>query len=180
MNKQYIILHHSATVDGITNDWKAICRYHTSWRRPDKGEIVTPEQARALMDKGIHCEPPWRGPCGYHWGIERENGVLVVRLGRELDEIGSHAYGFNAEGVGLCMVGNYDKHPPDLYLWDEIKRQIKVIATEIGQDVVEMAKDGRIMGHRETYEALGKRVEKTCPGTAFDLDALRDELINGI
>jgi hypothetical protein len=178
--KSYIIVHHSATTDGRTNNWLDICRYHQSWRRVDLGEIITAEKAGELTAQGIRCEPPWKPPCGYHRGIERENGVLVVRQGRPLDQDGAHCEGFNHSGVGLCVVGNFDQHEPDLYLWDEIKRQIKVIATELGTDAKTMADEGMILGHRETYELLGKRQIKTCPGSRFDMDKLRQELSDNI
>lgn len=176
--KRYIIVHHSATVDGRLNDWAGIKKYHTSWRRLDKGAIVTQEEAGELMAKGIPVTAPWRD-IGYHYGIERENGLILVRQGRPVNDTGAHATGFNESGVGLCIVGNYDHESPDPLLWEEIKRQVKSIATEIGQDASVMAAKGRILGHRETYGLRGIRPQKTCPGTSLDMDKLRAELIGG-
>ncbi len=175
--KKYIIVHHSATVDGRTNEWDAIRRYHTSWRRLDLNIIVTQEEAGELMAKGVPVTAPWRD-IGYHRGIERENGVLVVREGRPLTETGAHATGFNDSGVGLCIVGNYDRHEPDLLLYEETLRQIGVIAQEIGQDPVVMAKEKRILGHWETYRLRGLRPAKTCPGVLWDMDKMRQDIIN--
>jgi hypothetical protein len=178
--KRYIVVHHSATIDGRLNDWAGICKYHTSWRRLDRGEIVTAQEAGELTAQGVRCEPPWRGPCGYHYGIERDNGLILVRQGRPVAETGAHATGFNESGVGLCIVGNYDREAPDPLLYDEIKKQIRAIAAEIGMDAAVMAREKYILGHRETYALRGVTQQKTCPGSAFDMDKLRQELSDNI
>ena len=36
-----------------------------------------------------------------------------------------------------------------------------------------------ILGHRETYPLLNKPIEKTCPGTLFDMNKLRARVENG-
>jgi hypothetical protein len=51
MNPQCLIIHHSATKDGGTNDWDAIRRYHMSWRY--QGKILTPKEGEELLNKGV-------------------------------------------------------------------------------------------------------------------------------
>ena len=41
---RYILIHHSATVDGDVNDWDAIKKYHMSWRY--QGNIITEKKAK--------------------------------------------------------------------------------------------------------------------------------------
>lgn len=177
--KRYIVVHHSTTADGKFNDWGAICKYHSSWRRMDRCEIIPggKEEAEQLRRAGVPVEAPWKPPCGYHRGLERENGIVYERLGRELDVIGSHATGFNSSGVGLCVVGNFDVAPPDEELWRYIVREVAKLVREMGQDVREMVYEKRVLGHRETYPLLGKPVAKTCPGKLFDMDKLRQNLL---
>ena len=51
------------------------------------------------VKRGIYSE---RGITGYHFVVLRSG---EVELGRELDEIGAHALGYNQRSVGICLVG---------------------------------------------------------------------------
>lgn len=84
-NPQYIILHHSATPDGILSDWEAIRKYH--------------------------IEVNGWNDIGYMWGIDRVLGKPIIQRGRAESEIGAHAIGFNQRSIGICIVGNYDLVP---------------------------------------------------------------------
>lgn len=81
-----VIVHHSLTKDGKTEDWKGIKRYH-------------------MEEKG------W-SDIGYHAGVERINGVLTSLTGRPLNMTGGHCLGHN-DTIGICIVGNFDLAPPD-------------------------------------------------------------------
>ena len=52
-----------------------------------------------------HREKGWL-KIGYHLVITRDG---TLELGRDLDEVGAHAYGHNANSVGVCMVGGIDE-----------------------------------------------------------------------
>lgn len=82
-----IVWHHSATRDGVTNDWAGIRRYH-------------------MEEKG------WAN-IGYHAGIERVNGVVQWHWGRPLHQEGGHCVGWNKIALGVCVVGNFDLAAPD-------------------------------------------------------------------
>lgn len=43
---------------------------------------------------------------GYHWIIRRDG---TVEVGRPIDRVGGHVYGFNDRAVGICMVGGTNK-----------------------------------------------------------------------
>ncbi|MCK5446373.1 MAG: N-acetylmuramoyl-L-alanine amidase [Rhodospirillaceae bacterium] len=56
-----------------------------------------------------HVEGNRWSDIGYHYIIRRDG---IIETGRDLDndgnideEIGAHAYGFNANSLGICMVG---------------------------------------------------------------------------
>lgn len=170
---QGIVLHHSATVDGKTNDWDAIRRYHTSYRID--GNIVTAAvfKQRQAAKQGQHFEEPWT-EIGYHLGLEMVNEELKICRGRSLLFDGAHAQGFNKTHIGICLVGNYDVAPPT-------SDQLQLLATiciEL-QAIYKIPKE-KVIGHRETYLLLGKPVGKTCPGSKFALDGFRSRLTSTI
>ena len=134
-----IVWHHSATKDGDSNDWEAIRRYH-------------------IETKG------WRN-IGYHWGIERENGAIVVREGRPLNWEGGHCVGWNKIALGVCVVGNFDMAPPD--------EEILAAAVKLGQNL--MAQFPAITPERSFYHR--QFAQKSCPGKLFpDLSDFRARL----
>lgn len=166
----WIVLHHSFSADGTTRNWDDIRRYHMSYRY--KGEVISADTYHFLEDKrepGL--ESPWTD-IGYNLGIENVNGTLTVLPGRPIGAIGAHALGFNARSVGICLVGNYDIDPPSedrLALLASTCRQIQF---EFG-----IPRD-QVIGHRETYGKLNppKPIQKTCPGSQFDLEKFRARL----
>lgn len=83
-----IIIHHSATADGVVNDWTAIRRYH--------------------MDTN-----GWRD-VAYHYGVELVGSDYQIQLGRKESEEGAHTLeeSMNFKSVGICLVGDFDKNPP--------------------------------------------------------------------
>lgn len=167
----WVILHHSYSVDGQTRNWDAIRRYHMSFRY--QGEIITESQWAALLAEGktSGLEKPW-SDIGYNLGIENVNGKLTVLPGRPIGAPGAHAVGFNTRSVGICLIGNYDLDPPSedrLALLASLCRQLQ-LEFAIPRD--------QVIGHRETYPKLNppEPVQKTCPGSQFDLTAFRKRL----
>lgn len=62
-----------------------------------------------------HKERGWSG-CGYHYvvcngyenkGDEFEENVMngEIQVGRDLEVAGAHARGYNADSIGICMIG---------------------------------------------------------------------------
>lgn len=84
-NPEYIIIHHSATADGNTNDWETIRKNH-----------------KELGYRDI----------GYHYGIENVGGSIVVQKGRLEHEQGAHAKDWNSKSIGICLVGNFQSYKP--------------------------------------------------------------------
>jgi hypothetical protein len=147
---KYIVIHHSMTPDQEKKDWDAIQEYHTKTLGWDY--------------------------IGYHLGIEKINGQYEVVFGRGLNVIGAHSgvryvsNKFNAEGIGICVVGNYDKNSPssELYAITLFVCQILCWWFEIPP--------GNIIGHRDVYKLLDIPVQKSCPGKKFDIEKIRREI----
>lgn len=62
------------------------------------------------MDVGVEEIEEWhinRGwsEVGYHFVIRRDG---TIEDGRDLDKVGAHAKGFNANSIGICYVGGVD------------------------------------------------------------------------
>lgn len=165
-----IVLHHSATDDdAMADNWKAIERFHTSWRIG--GRIMNPEEVGkykadldALQGKPIPeswkwnaVVRPWRA-VGYHAGIEKVGGVLRFQMGRTLDEIGAHCQGHNQEMLGFCFVGNFDKDRPEDRMYFNAAAWVGYILSE--QPWITLRGI-----HRHSEFA-----PKSCPGRFFDMD----------
>lgn len=137
MDKRYIVLHHSATVDGkAIRDFVAIKKEH---------------MARGYRD------------IGYHWVIENINGILTAIPGRPEWEIGAHCPGRNQDGIGICVVGNFELEVPgnDLYCF---------VANKCS-DIMARHPIREIGGHRDY-------IATACPGKHFDVEVVR-QLVKG-
>ena len=117
-----------------------------------------------------HRAQGWDG-CGYHRVIQ---GDGTVRQGRHDQKVGSHAQGFNAHSLGICLTGNFDKdvlQEED----DQFKALVQVCAVLCKRHGIPPE---RIIGHRDTYKLLRKKVAKSCPGnTAYALLPRLRELV---
>ena len=148
---KWIIIHHSATPDQKTKDWKAIERYHV----------------RKLGWQAI----------GYHYGIEKVNDEVNIFPGRNLDRAGAHAgirgvsNVFNTSGIGICIVGNYDKSDPDPEIYEKAILLCKHLCYYFNIDV------SHVLGHNEIFDFFNLETYKTCPGKNFNMNKFRS-LIN--
>lgn len=155
-----IIIHHSYSPDNRQiNDWESTRRYHMSWRHNDIS--IPAAEAKMLMAAGVDVIPPWKD-IGYHAGQERENGKLIRRIGRPETMTGAHCsqQGMNSRSLGYCFVGCYDRVPPTDY--------------ELGFAAEWLA--DWIRKYRLTVndiEPHSKYAAKSCPGTVFPMDKLR-------
>lgn len=165
--KKYVVVHHSLTEDGNSVNWDAIRRYHMSWRVD--GNSVTEEEAKEAQAEGKKIEAPW-DDIGYNYGIEEVNGKLSVLLGHTLYKPGTHAAGFNTNGIGLCVIGNYQKVRPP-----KDKFEMAALACQYMRKVWmdRLRINLQIIGHRETFVLLKQPVHKDCPGSQWDLNLFR-------
>jgi hypothetical protein len=167
----WIVIHHSAGPDSKVRDWVGIKKYHMSYRY--QGDIIDQVRYAQLKADGktAGLELPWND-IGYNIGLERVDGKLVIQYGRDIGTVGSHALGFNAKSIGICLVGNYNLQAPD-------EEQLSTLARTCReyQDKFNIPRHN-VVGHRETYVLLGQAVQKSCPGRAFDLDVFRARLLD--
>lgn len=131
MKPTRIIIHHSLTRDSSTVSWSAIRWYHTHTMG-------------------------WNA-IGYHAGIELVGGNYEILTGRMLDEVGAHTAGQNADSIGICIVGNFDRDLPPTAQLDLAARYTRSLCRVLGIPT------GRVYRHSD-FSA------KSCPGTRFPWD----------
>ncbi len=124
-----ICIHHSLTADGyVKQDTDAIRRYHVETNGWDE--------------------------IGYHYLVERIDGVPQVTTGRPAEYQGAHCPALNATHFGICIVGNYDLAPPDRDMLDTLR--------DLCNHLME--------GHRILYRDIAYHCDyshKSCPGNLF-------------
>ena len=137
MNK--IIIHHSLTPDSETVSWGAIRKWHMG---------LTGFPIKGHPDYNPYIEAPMRD-IGYHWGIEFIGDRYEILKGR--DGNGAHTIGQNEDGIGICVVGNFDLDPVTPELEDTLHRLLVWLIPLYGID------NHAIYGHCEF-------ASKSCPG----------------
>lgn len=150
--KTHIVVHHSASADHPTLlNFQAIRDYHVKVNG-------------------------WRD-IGYNFVLDRVGGRVETLVGRQLDDAGAHTRELNLNnvGIGVCMVGDYDKEYPAvdamvclIRLCRSLMRQFNIPAFNV-------------IGHREAQAAGGVPLagRKSCPGAKFNMDELRARLASG-
>lgn len=131
-----------------------------AWHRDRK-----PPFKRGLMARDQFN--PDLGSIGYHYVIDLDGRVWT---GRHLDEIGAHALGWNANSVGICLVGGIEREARyTLLQWDALRELVAALQFRLGSGL-------RIVGHRDTSpdadrdgKVTSNEWVKTCPG--FDVGA---------
>jgi N-acetyl-anhydromuramyl-L-alanine amidase AmpD len=154
MNKpEFIVVHHSFTVDGIGESWRAIRKYHIN------------------VDGWYDI--------GYHKGIELVGKKIEVFNGRKDQVPGAHTkeLHMNSRSIGICVVGNYDITAPDEDHLEVLKQVCYAYMVSYSIPT------HKVVGHREIGLMAGydwtKGQYKTCPGSKFDMTALREALYKG-
>jgi len=140
---KYIVLHHSGTAAGSV---EAIHREHRS-RRDASGNN-------------------WLG-IGYHFVIGNGNGMTdgsVVGTFRWKDQIhGAHSGHavFNARGIGICLIGNFEERAPTAKQMAAVRKLVGMLAGRFS------ISGDRVVGHSSIRAT-------SCPGKLFPLKELRE------
>jgi hypothetical protein len=133
-----IILHHtyrSGIPDRPFLDWDGIVNFHVNVLKYDY--------------------------VGYHAGIERVNGHLVICPGRPLFREGAHCLGMNWRALGIAVIGNYDSEPPDRYLYFMIAEVCKIAMLKYPAIKID-----DIYPHNDFST-------KSCPGLKFSVEKVK-------
>jgi hypothetical protein len=174
-----IVVHHSASPDGVTRDTDAIVKYHTSYR-VDYNIVTEAEfyRRKAIKD-GKKFELPWKA-VAYNFLQEYVENKIIINTGRPLWMIGAHA-GYSEPGhppsnyynenfLGLCIIGNYDLVGPSKNVFNTAARFVKGLMNVFG------IFPERVIGHREVFDLMKVPRYKQCPGRLWDMNAFRNLL----
>jgi hypothetical protein len=142
--------------------WRFIVLHHSASRGGDA----------QVIDRDHVAQNGWDG-IGYHFvvgnGVDMPLGRIEATFRWRQQSHGAHAGAlplqkqFNTDGVGVCMIGNYEKQSIDPLAE---RRLVELCAQLI--DRVPTLSVGRIIGHRDVP---GKST--ACPGRGIDLERLR-------
>ena len=106
----------------------------------------------------------WRD-IGYHFviGNGTYSGDGEVEIGRPENEEGVHAVNYNDKSLGICLVGDFMKASPTVRQMASLRKlcKDKMLEYKIPPE--------KVLGHGEVNNT-------NCPGTFFDMEALRKEL----
>lgn len=133
---KYIILHHVKKT-GRRYDVKEIHQWHLN--RETNGE-------------------KWAG-IAYHFYVDKDGKIFI---GRPLNTIGAHTYGYNSVSVGICFEGDFNVEE-----MGKIQLDVSVLLISILSLGYHNAK---IRGHRDFNK------EETCPGDKFPMEELLDRI----
>ncbi|MCG3179591.1 MAG: hypothetical protein BIFFINMI_01929 [Phycisphaerae bacterium] len=146
---RYIVVHHSATNDGSAAKFDA---EHKQRGWDELGYHFVIGNGRGSGDGQIEIGPRWRKQ---KWGAHCKTND-------------NH---FNDDGIGICLVGNFDNYSPTAAQMASLTRLIRYLMAAYDIPV------NRIYGHGEAVKTVpAERRGTDCPGHRFDLDALRRRL----
>ena len=118
--------------------------------------------------KNLHVNKNGWEDIGYHFIIGNDNPFVQdgkVYFARPEKFVGAHALGFNKNSLGICLIGNFDTHKPT-------KAQIEILIHFLRKKMLQYEIPAKnVFGHREL-----QGVTKTCPGTNFNMDWLRQQI----
>ena len=101
---------------------------------------------------------------GYHFGIEDIQSSYEILTGRMMNEQGAHAKGQNVDNIGICFVGNFNKHEVPPTQWQLGVRFVSSLCRVLNIDI------DNVFGHKELCHGY------TCPGIHFDMEGFRTQL----
>lgn len=127
-----IVIHCAATPNGRWHDVFDIDKWHQErgFQRSDDFRLKFNADLLAI---------------GYHFVIYTNGGIAA---GRHVDEVGSHAQGYNSRSLGICLIGT-DKFT--INQWESLRGNINSLQ--------KLWPEVRMTGHRDL-----PGVHKACPG----------------
>lgn len=148
-------------------DWKYIVIHHTA---SEKGSVESIHEEH-LQKKDANGNA-WLG-IGYHFLIGNGNGMpdgeveSTFRWKQQLQ--GAHAGSsdpvYNQQGIGICLVGNFEKHAPSTRQLTALKKLVRTLKG----DYRVVSKN--VIGHRDVRAT-------ECPGKLFPMEEVANEPID--
>lgn len=105
-----------------------------------------------------HLDKGWSG-IGYNYVIR---GDGEIQTGRAIDYQGAHTYGYNDDGIGICLTGNFMFTPPTEPQFSSLVELIRYIKGVYKKDLL-------VQRHKDLNATA-------CPGDLFPWDRLMQEL----
>jgi hypothetical protein len=105
-----------------------------------------------------HLDKGWSG-IGYNYVIR---GDGEIQTGRAIDYQGAHTYGYNDDGIGICLTGNFMFYPPTEPQFSSLVELIRYIKGVYKKDLL-------VQRHKDLNATA-------CPGDLFPWDRLMQEL----
>lgn len=140
-------------------DWRSIVLHHTA---SESGSVESIHEAHTRRkDKAGN---PWLG-IGYHFVIGNGSGMgdgEIEPTFRWREQMhGAHAGDdeHNQHGIGVVLVGNFEKHPPSDAQMASVKRLVATLKAAYG------ISSSNVIGH-------GSIKATACPGKYFPLDEI--------
>lgn len=166
-------------------DWNYIVLHHTA---TESGSVESIHESH-LKNKDKNGNP-WLG-IGYHFvignGAGMPDGAIEPTFRWRTQIQGAHAgssdKSYNERGIGVCLVGNFEKYPPTPAQRRAVKQLVQTLKAEYG------VTSANVVGHNEirasATECPGKFFKKTdvaeLAGETFDMNgpAVSDSLSMG-
>lgn len=145
---EFVVIHHSATMRGSV---ESIHRDHRS-RRDRNGQ-------------------PWLG-IGYHFVIGNGSGMPdghispTFRWKQQLHGAHSGSLLHNGHGIGICLIGNFEEHPPTAAQRASVVSLLRRLTRQY-----RIPKE-KVIGHRHIRATA-------CPGRLFPLKEIVKEAMSG-
>jgi len=120
-----------------------------------------------------HKEKGWDG-LGYHFvignGSDTRDGLVEVGPRWTEQRTGAHCRSpedyYNEHGIGICLVGNFDEGPPSAAQQQSLTKLVRYLCRKYD------------IPASRVYTHGGVTHQTRCPGSHFDLKALRKSIRN--
>lgn len=150
--------------DAKLRDWNYIVLHHTA-SEAGSVESIHEEHLKRKDKKGNH----WLG-IGYHFVIGNGKGMPdgeiepTFRWKQQLQGAHAGVADYNQRGIGIVLIGNFEKHPPSMVQTESIKSLVSTLKKEYG------IASTKVIGHGDV-----KATE--CPGKLFPMSEVRDSTV---
>jgi len=141
-------------------DWKYIVLHHS--QSPDKDETAQMGDLRKW-----HMDENGWDYIGYHYVIEKVGDNYEIIQARPLIMNGAHEPTRNYDGIGICVIGNFDKEEMPAEAQERLAILVRTLQVQNDID------DDHVVLHRDF-------AKKSCPGTKFDRDAFINDYLHQV